>query len=84
MSQTSLPVWLKEEDVEPLKPNSTTNNSNNYNQVPTTASDSYSTTTSNTATEPSTKIQLIHWTMKVVLMTLCILMFVTAILGIGI
>ena len=80
MSQKNLPAWLKEEDAEPLQ----TSSNNNYNQIPTTSSDNYNTTKSNTATtEPSLQIQLIHWAMKVILMCLCMLMFVTAILGIG-
>lgn len=91
--QKSLPPWLQDDSVQPLnspisKQQSSTPNDTNYVNANLTNSN---TTNSNVNIKPtfnfpleqSTKIQLLHWIMKVLLMALCVLMFVTAVIGIG-
>jgi hypothetical protein len=93
MSQLkSLPPWLQDDSVQPLNTplstqqststpsdanyaNANLTNSNNNNNI--------KQPTFNFPLEQSTKIQLMHWIMKVLLMALCVLMFVTAVIGIG-
>ena len=93
MSQLkSLPPWLQDDSVQPLNSplstqqssstpsdanyvNANLTNSNNNNNI--------KQPTFNFPLEQSTKIQLMHWIMKVLLMALCVLMFVTAVIGIG-
>jgi ATP-dependent Zn protease len=92
MSQLkSLPPWLQDDSVQPLnspisKQQSSTPSDANYANANLTHSINNSNInqpTFNFPLEQSTKIQLMHWIMKVLLMALCVLMFVTAVIGIG-
>lgn len=88
--QKSLPPWLQDDSVQPLnsptsKQQLSTPSDANYSNANLTNSNNSSNIkpTFNFPLEQSTKIQLMHWIMKVLLMALCVLMFVTAVIGIG-
>ena len=90
MSQLkSLPPWLQDDSVQPLnsplstQQSSSTTSDANYVNANSNNNNNIKQPTFNFPLEQSTKIQLMHWIMKVLLMALCVLMFVTAVIGIG-
>ncbi len=68
MSQNTNPPWLREESYEPLQ-QSTAAVESSYSQA--------------SAATDSKQSKLLFWIMKAVTMILCVLMFVTAIIGFG-